>query len=389
MTSGSEISTLATLIVNILWVALLLLWLTGLGNWIQVYWYRADIRSKLAILGGLADEARKETLDYMNRNKAKDASSLLNRLLDFFVIEPVDIEPTDIINRLRHLIEPVNIEPTDIINRLRHLINIRDARFKDVFNQAMSDSDEVTRSVASTAAEIASALNFIYKYVRHILLFAEKTKNWYLILQLAIFMPQIIQIAQMYRKALDDFLYKVPVGDGAGPLVALRLAGFGAKWREVTEDTVVAESEFEGRRLLIIKAKGPGSTVGRPGEAAEKVIREAIAQGRRVSLMVTVDAALKLEGEDTGDVAEGVGAAIGDPGPEKIRFERVATEYNIPLRAVIVKMGMDEAILAMNQHIYKGVENAVERVKQIIRSESREGDTVVVIGVGNTVGVGQ
>jgi len=371
MTSGSEISTWATLIVNILWVALLLLWLTGLGNWIQVYWYRADIRSKLAILGGLADEARKETLDYMNRNKAKDASSLLNRLLDFFVIEPV------------------NIEPTDIINRLRHLINIRDARFKDVFNQAMPDSDEVTRSVASTAAEIASALNFIYKYVRHILLFAEKTKNWYLILQLAIFMPQIIQIAQMYRKALDDFLYKVPVGDGAGPLVALRLAGFGAEWREVTEDTVVAESEFEGRRLLIIKARGPGSTVGRPGEAAEKVIREAIAQGRKVSLMVTVDAALKLEGEDTGDVAEGVGAAIGDPGPEKIRFERVATEYNIPLRAVIVKMGMDEAILAMNQHIYKGVENAVERVKQIIRSESREGDTVVVIGVGNTVGVGQ
>jgi len=52
-------------------------------------------------------------------------------------------------------------------------------------------------------------------------------------------------------------------------------------------------------------------------------------------------------------------------------------------------MGMDEAILAMNQHIYKGVENAVERVKQIIRSESHEGDTVVVIGVGNTVGVGQ
>ncbi|NAZ38854.1 MAG: DUF1512 domain-containing protein [Acidilobus sp.] len=371
MTSGSEISTWATLIVNILWVALLLLWLTGLGNWIQVYWYRADIRSKLTILGGLADEARKETLDYMNRNKAKDASSLLNRLLDFFMIEPVEIEPTD------------------IINRLRHLINIRDVRFKEVFNQVMPDSDEVTRSVASTAAEIASALNFIYKYVRHLLLFAEKTKNWYLILQLEIFMPQIIQIAQMYRKALDDFLYKVPVGDGAGSLVALRLAGFGAKWREVTEDTVVAESEFEGRRLLIIKARGPGSTVGRPGEAAEKAIREAIAQGRRVSLMITVDAALKLEGEETGEVAEGVGAAIGDPGPEKIRFERVATEYNIPLRAVIVKMGMDEAILAMNQHIYKGVENAVERVKQIIRSESREGDTVVVIGVGNTVGVGQ
>ncbi|MGC9210490.1 MAG: DUF1512 domain-containing protein [Acidilobus sp.] len=371
MASGAGLATWLTVIINILWVALLFLWLTGLGNWIQVYWYRVDIRNKLSILGGLAEEARKETLDYMNRNKAKDASSLLSRLLDFF------------------LIEPVQLEPTDIINRLRHLINIREARFKDVFNQAMADSDEVTRSIASTAAEIASALNFIYKYVRHLLLFAEKTKNWYLILQLEVFMPQILQIAQMYRRALDDFLYKVPVGDGAGPLVALRLAGYGAQWREVTEDTVATETKFEGRDLIIIKAKGPGSTVGRPGEAAEKVIREAIAKGKRVSLMITVDAALKFEGEETGEVAEGVGAAIGDPGPEKIRFERVAAEYNIPLRAVIVKMGMDEAILAMNQYIYKGVDKAVERVKEIIRAESKEGDTVIVIGVGNTVGVGQ
>lgn len=369
--TSSALATWITVGVNILWIALLFLWLTGLGNWIQVYWYRADIRSKLNLLGGLADDAKKTTLDFMNKNNAKDAASLLDRLTDFFTIDPV------------------SVEPTDIISRMRHLLNLRDMRFKDSFIEAMPNSDDVTRSIASTAAEITSALNFIYKYVRHLLLFSEKTKNWYLILQLEIFMPQIVQLAQTYRKALDDFLTKVPVGDGAGPMVALRLAGPDAKWREVTEDTVVTETNFEGRNLILVKAKGPASTVGRPGEAAEKVIREAIAQGRKVSLMITVDAALKFEGENTGDVAEGVGAAIGDPGPEKIRFERVATEYNIPLRAVIVKMGMDEAILAMNQDIYNGVEKAVERVKQIIRGESKEGDTVVVIGVGNTVGVGQ
>ncbi len=369
--ASSALATWITVVVNVLWIALLLLWMTGIGNWLQVYWYRADIRSKLSLLGSLADEARKETIDYLNKNSAKDATTVINRLADFFTIDPV------------------SVEPTDIISRMRHLLNLRDLRFKDIFVEAMPNADDVARSIASTAAEITSALNFIYKYVRHLLLFSEKTKNWYLILQLEIFMPQILQIAQMYRRALDDFLAKVPVGDGAGPMVALRLAGYNAEWREVTEDTVVAETNFEGRDLIIVKAKGPASTVGRPGEAAEKVIREAIAKGKKVSLMITVDAALKFEGEDTGDVAEGVGAAIGDPGPEKIRFERVATEYNIPLRAVIVKMGMDEAILAMNQHIYSGIDKAVERVKQIIRSESKEGDTVVVIGVGNTVGVGQ
>jgi hypothetical protein len=367
----SALATWVTVVVNILWIALFILFFTGLGNWLQVYWYRADIRSKLSILGGLADDARKTTLDFLNKNGAQDSAKLLDRLTDFFTIDPV------------------NIEPTDIINRMRHLLNIRDMRFKDVFVQAMPNADDTTRSVASTAAEITSALNLIYKVVRHYLLFGEKTKNIYLIIQLAIMMPQIMQIAQAYRKALDDFLIKVPVGDAAGPMVAVRLAGPEAKWREVTEDTVVAETTFEGRNLIIVKAKGPGSTVGRPGEATEKVIREALAQGRKVSLMVTVDAALKFEGETSGEVAEGVGAAIGDPGPEKIRFERVATEYNIPLRAVIIKMGMDEAILAMKKDVYDGVEKAVERVKQIIREESKEGDTVVVIGVGNTSGVGQ
>ena len=368
---ASEIATWITVIVNALWVVLFLLWLTGLGNWLQVQYWRADIRSKLGILKNLADEARKTTTDYLVRNKARNASEIMDRLVDFFTIDPV------------------SIEPTDIIARMRHLINVRDLRFKEIFVQSMPDSDDVVRSIASTAAEIASALNFIYKVVRHYLLYAEKTKNWYLIMQLEILMPQIIQIAQAYRRALDDFLLKVPVGDGAGPMVAYRLAGPNAKWREVTEDTVAAEVEFEGRHLILVKAKGPGSTVGRPGEAAEKVIREAVAQGRRVALMITVDAALKFEGEETGEVAEGVGAAIGDPGPEKIRFERVATEYNIPLRAVIIKMGLDEAILALNQNIYKGVEKALERVKQIIRTESSPGDTVVVIGVGNTAGVGQ
>ncbi len=369
--ASSSLSTWIAIITNVAWIALFLLWLTGIGNWIQVYWYRADIKNKLAALKVMSDEARRTTLDFMNKNNAKNSSEIVNRLLEFFTIEPV------------------SLEPTDIISRLRHLVNLRDLKFKDLVAEAMPDSDEVSKSLASTAVEIASALNFIYKLVRHYLLYAEKTKNWYLILQLEIIMPQILQIAQAYRRALDDFLLKVPVGDGAGPMVAYRLAGPSAKWREVVEDTVVTEVELEGRDLIIVKAKGPGSTVGRPGEAAEKVIREAMAQGKRVSLMVTVDAALKFEGENTGDVAEGVGAAIGDPGPEKIRFERVAAQYNIPLRAVIVKMGLEEAIIALNRDIYNGVEKAVERVKQIIRTESRPGDTVVVIGVGNTAGVGQ
>ena len=59
------------------------------------------------------------------------------------------------------------------------------------------------------------------------------------------------------------------------------------------------------------------------------------------------------------------------------------------MRAVIVKMGLEEAILAMSEKLVKGVEKAVEMVKDVIRRETRPGDTVVVVGIGNTVGVGQ
>jgi len=101
-----------------------------------------------------------------------------------------------------------------------------------------------------------------------------------------------------------------------------------------------------------------------------------------------VDAAAKLEGERTGQVAEGVGAAIGDPGPEKYKIEEVATKYKIPLDAVTIKESIEEAVSTMRKEIVEGVEAAVERVKNIIRTRTKEGDVVILAGIGNTIGVG-
>lgn len=361
------IQAISQLLLLIIFIGLFM----GLNQRIQIYMWSRDIRAKLVILEGMASEARKKTLDYMVAQGARNPESLLSRILDFFVIMPVDIEPVD------------------IIRRLDHLINVRRRRFKEEFEAALPDADPVARSRAETAAEIAGALNLIYKVVRHLLITGEKTRNWILIMQLQLIMPMVMRLADTYRKALNDFLKGVPIGDAAGPIVALRLAGPNAKWVRIDEETVAAETDFEGRRLVLVKAEGPMSTVGRPGAATERLVKRLVEEGRKPSLMITVDAALKLEGEETGSVAEGVGAAIGDIGPEKIRFERVAAEHGIPLRAVVIKMSMEEAILAMNKKILDGVEKAVERVKDIIRRETKPGDTVVVIGVGNTAGVGQ
>ncbi len=359
------ISAISQLLFLLIFLALFL----GVNQRFQVYVWSKDVKAKLSIIEEMAREARKKTVDYMKANKARGPDKLVERIQEFFVIPPVDIEPVD------------------IIKRLGHLLDVRRRRYKEVFQEAMPEADDYVRSRAETAAEITAALNFIYKYVRHLLILGEKTKNWILIMQLQLLMPQILRIADTYRRALDDFIRGVPVGDSVGPMVALQLAGMDAEWRELDEDTVYTVRELEGRRVYIVKARGPGSNVGNPGRATARLIRELVERGEKPSLLVTVDAALKLEGEETGTVADGVGAAIGDPGPEKISFERVAVGEGIRLRAVIVKMGMEEAILAMKKEIAEAASKAVERVREIIRGESREGDTVVVAGIGNTIGV--
>ena len=361
------ISAVSQLLLLLFFIAIF----AGANQRLQIYMWSRDIKSKLGILEGMVGEAKRKTLQRMVSQGARDPERLLERIMEFFVVMPVDIEPVD------------------IIRRLEHLINVREKRFKSEFEKALPNANPVERSKIETAAEITSALNFIYKLVRHLLIQGEKGRNWILIMQLQLIMPQLMKIADAYRRALNDFLKGVPIGDSAGPMVALRLAGPGAEWRRIEEETVYTEVDFEGRRLFLIKAEGPGSSVGKPGRATELLVEKLVREGRKPKLIVTVDAALKLEGEETGAVAEGVGAAIGDIGPEKIRFERIAAKYEIPLRAVIVKMGLEEAILAMSEKLVKGVEKAVEMVKDVIRRETRPGDTVVVVGIGNTVGVGQ
>ena len=37
----------------------------------------------------------------------------------------------------------------------------------------------------------------------------------------------------------------------------------------VAFQTVLSETEYDERKLFLLKAEGPGSTVGRPGDAVE------------------------------------------------------------------------------------------------------------------------
>jgi hypothetical protein len=102
-----------------------------------------------------------------------------------------------------------------------------------------------------------------------------------------------------------------------------------------------------------------------------------------------IDAAGKLEGEKSGQVVEGVGAAIGGPPTEKYKIEEVAVRNKIPLDAVIIKESFTEAIKPMHRELANGAKRASEAVKEAILQRTRPGDTVIVAGIGNTIGIGQ
>ena len=349
----------------LLFLTLFLMMFTNIGQKLQLMFMTANLRSKLIILERMRNDSLARSEKVLSIAGSKNPKRTVRRLTEFFVIEPVSIEPTDIIRRLSHILET-----------RRH--NIKRILLEDLGEKSKHELNNI-----EAILEVSAALNYLYKLVRHYLLLGEKTSNLILIMQLAYLMPYILRIAEAYHKSLDAFEKGIPIGDSLGPLVAFKLAPTAPR-HEVVEETVYSIIEVNGRLVYVVKAEGPGATVGKPGEAIEKLIEK---EKGNISRIITVDAALKMEGEETGSIAEGVGAAIGDPGPEKIRIERIATKYNIPVDAIVVKMSAEEAIQAMNKKIAEAAVKAAEYVREIIKTRVPKGGKVIVAGIGNTVGI--
>ena len=57
-------------------------------------------------------------------------------------------------------------------------------------------------------------------------------------------------------------------------------------------------------------------------------------------IIIMIDAALKLEGEETGSTAQGFGAAIGGIGTDRFKIEEVAAKHDIPIFAIVVRQSV-------------------------------------------------
>jgi hypothetical protein len=135
-----------------------------------------------------------------------------------------------------------------------------------------------------------------------------------------------------------------------------------------------------------VKARGPGGNVGKPGDAVKELIEE---NKGKIGSVIMIDAGLKLEGEKVGEVAEGIGAAVGGPGVDQYKIEDSLVKYKIPVNAVIVREDIADAVSPMRKEIADSVDSVIERVKSVVLERTKEGDKIIIVGVGNTIGVGQ
>ncbi|MEJ2259622.1 MAG: DUF1512 family protein, partial [Nitrosopumilaceae archaeon] len=184
-------------------------------------------------------------------------------------------------------------------------------------------------------------------------------------------------------KAIPAFKKGQPVGDGIGPMVVGKMM-LDTKKETVAFQTVASETEFDGRKLTLLKAEGPGSTVGRPGDAVESLVSK-----NKPDIIIMVDAALKLEGEDSAITAQGFGAAIGGIGTERFQIEEIATKNNIPIFAIVIKQSVKEAITLMTKDIANQADNVRNQIHEMIQENTKPEQHVLLIGVGNTLGVPQ
>jgi hypothetical protein len=339
------------------------------GQRIQMWAIIREVESSLYKLKFMRDEGRKTAIETIKEigKPQTDPSAGVDRYLEYFTISPQ------------------SMDPAGIVWKLDHILDVRDARLKDEVKLMAPATDEVQVNNLENTLEAAMALNYIFKVVRHFYIQGKKTLSLYTIMQLQMILPLVMKEAEAYASALKAFAYGQPIGDGAGALVAAKLM-HGYETRKLPKDCVVATVPVEGRTAFIIKAEGPGGNVGKPGDAVKAVIDE---NEGKIASVIMIDAGLKLEGEPVGEVAEGIGTAIGGPGVDQFKIEESLVEYHIPINAVIVKEDIGDAVSPIRKEISDATDKAIERVKGVILERTKEGDKVIIVGVGNTIGIGQ
>jgi len=346
-------------VVNILfWIVLLVFYPK-----IMVAQVMFQLENSVIQMEQMSEKAKDIVLKKISKKPDKKTKEQVKNFMEFFVIPPVDMDPYGIVKKFEHIIE------------------LEKGRFNYFVSQVAPALDSENKANIVMGLSASMSLYQITKVMRHFVELIKKTKSYNLALIIQMQLPLIKSIAKSLYSGTEALSNGLVIGDGIGPYVAAKYVEDG-KVEEVDDETVMSRKKVNGRDVIVLKAKGPGGRTGNQGKVLEKIFKK-----EKIAKIITVDAAAKLEGEKTGSIAEGIGVAMGGIGVERSYIEDVAVKNKIPVDSVIVKMSQEEAIMAMTKPVLEATPKVLKILEETI-ARTKEKGSIVLIGVGNTSGVG-
>lgn len=340
---------------SFLFFVLLFIFGPKLYMWQMMYKLETDLKK----LEGYAKKSEAIVLKRISSKPTKEMKEKLSGFMDFFITEPI------------------NLDPAGIINKLDFLLNESERKFEEFALEI--DPKMKVNDLPAVMMGMKGALGArqIFKIVRHFIVMSKKTNNLQFAMILQMQLPMLMKIAKAQVKATRALANGIPIGDTIGPLVA---ASFKTKvGTEIVKDVVVSEEKIEGKKVFVMKSKGPESRLGQQGEAVKQVITK-----HKIDYIIAIDAAAKMEGEKTGTVSEGVGVPMGGVGVQRFKIEETITDKKVNVDAIIVKQGFVEASIPMKKDIYDSLEPVRDKIKYYVKKSKHK--NILIVGVGNTAG---
>lgn len=273
------------------------------------------------------------------------------------------------------IIQPINLDPHGIVEKIEHIFNYAEDKIRKEVSKFFNLKSREKEVNYSNTLYTYSELHSIEKFLIHNVEMIKKTNSIPLAYSFLMVLPLIKKVSKALYAASFSFLNKWPIGDSIGPLISSKLI----------KGKVVTFKDYEcvlyrNKNVFVLKAEGPMGNVGKIGRAIEYVIKK-----YKIKKLITIDAALKLEGEKSGSIARGVGVAIGGIGIDRAFIENIATRMKIKLECIIIKMDLEEALFPMKKEIFDSVENVLKIIEESLKDEK---ENVLIAGIGNTIGVG-
>ncbi|MBU3957958.1 MAG: DUF1512 domain-containing protein [Nanoarchaeota archaeon] len=328
----------------------------------QTIW---KLEKDVAELEMMAERSRVNTVKKFLKKPSRETQDRIKNFMDFQIAEPVSTDPFGIIKKIDAVLKQAEN---------RHKV------FVDSIAPGLGEEEKKNFRAALLHT---SGVHQIAKIMRHLLETIKKYKIFQLALILQMQFPMIKKIADGLADSVEAFTKGLPIGDAIGPIIISNYIPKG-KAREMKDaDFVYYRTKIAGRNVILSRAKGPGVSIGYPEKFVENILKK-----EKITRIITVDAAMGLEGEKPGSVAEGVG--FGQRGSNPVAsfyIEEMAVKKGIPVDDIMIKEIGEQALQVLAKPILESLPKASEALEDAIKRAGKS-EKILVIGLGNTGGVG-